>query len=376
MSLWNSEVATASGENTYAIYAALSVGLNSQTKKFTYPSLTAMVIPYSMRNGNYQAPSASEFRAPDGSTHVSNSGGRVECAFTESGRCGRIQDFADDTRVSLTLRLANSVGGWFKGRVVDPTIAVTPGGAGPTGSAWQKISMTGQPAHVPMFYARGPKSQATQDMIDFMGKYWIGGVNNGRSDGAGAFKILELFKSFTQDSAAGVASIWSMGSIPSGSNPCLSDTSKVLGVVSTNAMVYAPDAPQFSNGQLQYKVGGTHFLPDRQTLSEGTYDLIIDSKAARCLYGFTSAPISATVSVISSDGQTKVATTSFTESGNWIKLSARGFTFSDPTVSVKFSQMPQVLMKTTITCVSIKNKKKIVKVAAFAPKCPAGFKKK
>lgn len=376
VSLWSSEVANAAAGNEYAVYAALNIGFNIDTKKFTYPALTAMVIPYSMRSGNYQAPSATEFKASDGSTHVSNAGGRAECAFTETGVCGRIQDFGADTRVSLTLRLATSVGGWFKGRVVDPTIAVTPGGTSPTGLKWQKISMSGQPASVPMFYARGPKSQATPEMIDFMGKYWAGGVNNSKSDGGGAFKVLDLFKGFTQDSAAGVSSIWSMGSIASGNNPCLADTSRVLGIVSTNAMVYAPDAPQFIGGQLQYKVGGTHFLPDHQTLSEGTYDLIIDSKAARCLYGFTAAPVSASISVVSSDGQTKVATTSFKESGNWIKLSAKGFTFSDPTVKVVFSQAPQVTKKTTITCVFLKNKKKILKLTAYAPKCPAGYKKK
>lgn len=51
-----------------------------------------------------------------------------------------------------------------------------------------------------------------------------------------------------------------------------------------------------------------HFLPDGSTLATGTYDLVMRSEVARCLYGFSSAPVSASVSITGSD-QTSVATT-------------------------------------------------------------------
>jgi hypothetical protein len=122
----------------------------------------------------------------------------------------------------------------------------------------------------------------------------------------------------------------------------------------------------------------------------GSYNLIISGEVARCLYRFTDAPIQASVSVTSSDGQARVATTSLVERDGWLKLSANGFTFSNPTVKVKLSQekvdlaptptpsatpiaKPAAAKKTSITCVKGKTTKK---VTAVNPKCPTGYKKK
>ena len=375
VSIWNSEVLNAKGSSDYAVYAALNVRFDQTSMVFKYENLTTMVVPFTQVSGPYSEPRASEFLAPDGTQHVGSSGGVPDCVFTEPGACGRIQNFEADTTVSITLRLTTALGGWFKGRIVEPQISITPGSSKVL--PWQSITMSGRPASVPMVFARGQKSQATQEMIKFMGSYWIGGVNNLRSDSPGAFGALELFKPFTQDAAAGVLTVWSMGSIAGGSNPCLSDNSKVQGVVSTNAAIYEPNAPKFEGGQLLYKVAGPHYLPDKSTASEGTYDLLLDSKVARCLYGFSSAPISAAINVVSSDGTNKVAVTTFKESNGWVKLSARGFTFSNPTIAVKFTQdAPAAAKKTTITCVSFKNKKLTKKVTAVSPKCPVGFKQK
>ena len=99
------------------------------------------------------------------------------------------------------------------------------------------------------------------------------------------------------------------------------------------------------------------------------------SDTARCLYGFSKAPISATVSVTSASGENKVATTVVKETKDgWLKLAAYGFTFSSPTISVKLSQAKAPVAKSiTITCVKGKTLKK---VTGKSPKCPAGFKKK
>ena len=122
-------------------------------------------------------------------------------------------------------------------------------------------------------------------------------------------------------------------------------------------------------------------MPDGKSLVEGTYDLLIRSDAARCLYGFSNAPIQASISVTGEADQ-KVATTSMTEGNGWIKLSAYGFTFSDPTISVKLSQAKsqekvqanvQVKKSSTITC---KKGKITKKVTGESPKCPAGYKKR
>jgi hypothetical protein len=67
-------------------------------------------------------------------------------------------------------------------------------------------------------------------------------------------------------------------------------------------------------------------------------------------------------------------------------MSAAGFTFSEKTIQVKFTQAaeaaavkppaavaPIIKKKTTITCVKGNVSKK---VTAVSPKCPAGYKKK
>jgi hypothetical protein len=134
-----------------------------------------------------------------------------------------------------------------------------------------------------------------------------------------------------------------------------------------------PATPEFKNGLLTYKVAGLHYAPDGKTLNEGSYDLVMRSDVARCLYGFSKAPISATVSVVGEGGENKVATTVVSEKNGWLKLAAYGFTFSSPTISVKLSQASAPAKKTTITCAKGKLTKK---VTAVGPKCPAGYKKK
>jgi hypothetical protein len=106
------------------------------------------------------------------------------------------------------------------------------------------------------------------------------------------------------------------------------------------------------------------------------------SEVARCIYGFSSAPVSASVTVTSSDGGVqKVATTLLNERDGWLHLGAYGFGFSSPTLKVKLIQekvVPKASTtvtpkKSSITCVKGKTSKK---VTAVNPKCPTGYKKK
>jgi hypothetical protein len=138
-------------------------------------------------------------------------------------------------------------------------------------------------------------------------------------------------------------------------------------------------------------------MPDGKTPVSGTYNLVMRSETARCLYGFTNAPISATVSVAGDNGST-VATTVTGEKDGWLSMSASGFGFSEKTSQVKLTQevapVPVVaqpistptpvavvapiskpataVVKKTITCLKGKIKKV---VTGTAPKCPTGFKK-
>jgi hypothetical protein len=92
--------------------------------------------------------------------------------------------------------------------------------------------------------------------------------------------------------------------------------------------------------------------------------------------------------VVYADGEAKKATTLVSEKNNWLRLSAKGFTYSSPTVKVRLTQekaieapsptpsvsaKPAVAKKVTITCTKGKTSKK---VTAVNPVCPKGYKKK
>ena len=148
-------------------------------------------------------------------------------------------------------------------------------------------------------------------------------------------------------------------------------------------MGYDGTAPKFVDGFLNYRVTGFHFAADGVTPNLGTYDLLMRSDAARCLYGFSNAPVSATVSITGADGAINVATTVVSERDGWLKMKAAGFTFSEKNIKLKITQAAEVenkvatpvavVKKTTITCVKGKVTKK---VTAVKPACPSGFKKK
>jgi hypothetical protein len=134
-------------------------------------------------------------------------------------------------------------------------------------------------------------------------------------------------------------------------------------------MAYNGGAPQFKNGFLNYEVAGLHYQPDGTTKVQGSYDLVIRSEVARCLYGFSRAPLSATISVIG-EGDRSIATTVVNEKNGWLKLAAYGFTFSKKTIRAKITKAKP----TRISCVSVADESKVRKIRAVNPKCPKGFK--
>jgi hypothetical protein len=200
-----------------------------------------------------------------------------------------------------------------------------------------------------------------------------------------------LWLPIAKDKAAAMPTQWRLGTMTdNGSGPvreCLDKEKALAGVVTTNSTMYLDGPPTYKDGSLDYKVASTHYEADGTTVFKGTYELIMSSTVARCIYKFTSAPISATVSITSENGEANAATTVINEKNGWLKLGAYGFTFSSPTVRVKLTQAveptpaptpvatskPAAAKKATITCVKGKTSKK---VTAINPKCPTGYKKK
>jgi hypothetical protein len=105
VSLWQNSNTNVTGNNLFAVAVSLSMRGGNYTT-----SLSAQVVPYREDSGNYSTSSG----------HIAG------CVWTSSGYCGRVQDFSPETVVSLTIRVSNKLGGWFSGRLQDPSITVAP----------------------------------------------------------------------------------------------------------------------------------------------------------------------------------------------------------------------------------------------------------
>jgi len=290
-------------------------------------------------------------------------------------------------RVALTLRLPNTVTGWLNGRLKNASIQIDP-----VDQKLNRIKVEAEPVVVPEVSVSLTKEQfdARPDPSLFLrqGEIW-NSVNAGNPI---ALEWIKQLVGVMKDTASGEHTSWAFSTVGGRqSNDCFNDKTRLIGLVTTNAAVYSPGAPDFINDFLNYKVGGLHYRPDGKSLNVGTYDLLMRSDVARCLYRFTNAPLSASVSVVDDSGSEKrVETTFLNEKEGWLHLGAYGFSFSRPTLKVKLvgtrqgssansSQSPSQASKSkkksvsyTMTC---RKGKVIKKFITALPNCPAGWKK-
>lgn len=375
-SLWSQpDVPNQSGSGSYSVMVKLDLGQSSDGKAHI-SGFEAQVMPYRQIQGSFvphsclQAP----YAANGNIDNVSCGGIPSNCAWTETGACGEMVGFAPDSRVKLSLRLSNSIGGWFSGRIKDPTIDVKI-----LNSTQNAVVLDAMPVEIPMFKA-GTDTTRASDRIKAIfnncpeykayGKCWT--AMDSRS--LRSVEIVDAYREVVNDSASYVRSAWLIRAENAQSgNRCLDTRNRVLGIVATNAMIYQSGIPKFSSGSLEYWVAGMHYLPDGKSLALGSYDLVMRSDVARCLYGFSSAPVQASVA-ISGEGSTNIATTVTSEANGWLKLAAYGFTFSTKTIGIKL--VGKKVPAKSITCVKKSKPSETKKVSGINPKCPSGFVKR
>lgn len=374
ITLWeHSAPLSPSQTKNLGIYAKLAFSIVAG--KVTYNGLRVTAAPYTQESSaNARTMAASEFTLPTGRRAVQMVANAGKCFWGEAGLCGVYEDFGEDVRLAVSLRVPDDLTGWLSGRLKDPQISVKS-----AGNDYNMVSVEALPVSVPRFRADIPVTQIPEGLKRrYPAEYGsMGGATMSLVSDQDVFNNFSLAVPFTNDKAAGRNVTWSFSSFePGRGNSCLAQRDRLVGLVTTNAMIFPQRAPDFENNFLTYKVAGTHFDADGE-LFKGTYDLVLDSKVARCLYGFTNAPVSASVSVTYGDKETNVATTVVSEKDGWLKLAAYGFTFSSPTLKVAIKQSKTSSSvgstKKTITCVKGKTTRKIT---AVSPKCPAGFKRK
>lgn len=351
--------------------------------KFGADSFVAGIVPVKEISGSYGVLQANDAQHGNGAWGSSPDGSVIapdgsNCVVTDRTYCDVKAQFPADYRFGMTLKLGTKPTGWFSGRLGLPTITTTDSGNG------ESISIEASPLLVPSLDFTVPNAQipdAARKLV-FNGTQWgRGGTKSwqivGEQSDPNMMDMLTAFVPAFGNKSTGTDSIWSFKSMIGDSssdaiNRCTNGVSAFGGLVTSNALTYSDGAPTFDaqTGELKYKVASPHFREDG-SVAVGRYDLAVRSSVVRCLYHFTSAPIQATISIQSEDGQSQIATTVVNEKGGWLYLSANGYTFSNPVIAVKLTQNAPA--PKPISCVKGKTSKT---VSGAKPVCPAGYKKK
>ena len=386
--------------STFASYGVGKIaGSQLSAEKFSVGEFESGISPIKEVSGQYAASYAvdSSNKSSDGS----KSGGvgssssvdlmqRDNCVMLEAGKCLQRQDFPSNYRFGLTLRIGDKLSGWFHGRIYRPVISINSTTTG------QLVQVDALPVLVPSILKKIPTTEISPELRSYLtqdrqfsegGSYLTPG-----SSGKDAIDQAALWLPLIKDTASKSLQYWSFRTLNTWSEGedvrrCSTSSNEVSGIVTTNALAYSAGPPSYNKneGSLDYKVLAPHFTA-KGDLAIGTYDLLLKSEVARCIYGFSKAPISGSISIVNESGQSNLATTIVNEKNGWLYMSANGFTYSSPTVKIKLEQAAEpsptptpsasskpVVKKITITCIKGKTSKK---VTAVKPTCPTGYKKK
>ena len=412
-STWTLKGTNPSGSEDYVLIA----GVEGQMKmpktrsklsdeNLFWGNIFANLQPVRVVDGSYDDPKMTLI--PRGKTGVGTGGGLSThrgCFMNDTTQCALRSTFPLDVTYSIKFKFDVRVASWLRGRLTDPIIETEN-----SGQSQSTMTITAKAATVPEV-AGYIKWSETPDWMKKKYPAGYGGTGNSTNafttqdldtrilrvnGGSSGPRSLAEFKDwipFLLDKPMAMKTYWNVQSVYGDTkmNQCAKE--KFAGYVTSNATVYSSGAPMWNESEqsLDYTVGAPHY-DTKGNLMKGQYLLGIKSEVARCLYGFSNAPISAKIEIASEDGNPNVATTVVRENKETglLTLAANGFHYSTPKVKVTFVQeaVPTATPSATptpqasapaapagkkITCV----KGKIVKtIKGLNPKCPAGYKKR
>lgn len=410
---WTIKGSNPGGSEEYVLIAGVTGGINVPSMSTQLPGTSpnqnvfrgnvfAYLQPVTISNGKYDDPAMRLIGRGTGGTGI---GGGVSdhlgCMINDTNQCALRASFPLNVTYSLTMKFATNISPWLRGRLVEPSInVVTAPNEGTT------LSISAKPMSAPLVAgyinwatapdwlksqypagtggtASSPDAFTTTNLDTRILRVSVG------SSGDLALKSFKEWIPFLKDKPLAMKTYWNLQTIEGQQSPkmqsCAMDS--FAGIVTSNSTVYSAGAPAWNEERqtLDYTVGAPHYDTQGNVLV-GQYVLSMKSDVARCLYGFSSAPISAKVEIASEDGNPNIATTVIKEDKvtGFLTLVASGFHYSTSQVSVQLTQSSvttpepsptpkKVTAKTiTIKCVKGKTTKKIT---GKAPKCPAGYKK-
>ena len=414
------EAKHAGGDN-YLVKTTLTSDRSKGQKVFPAPSLGASISAVKIIEGDFfdlatetnTAKYDSIGRVQVGTTQTKNIDPFASklCLASSLTQCAIPYTMPKDITFGFSLRLSTSLSGWLHGRMRSAIIDYKQDGT------TTNLSVKGTPITVPLVDVWAKSSDLSDAHVAaYLNQQWSGearhypptpqnmGLPIAESEktrsgmqsisfkhvntnfSSTAMSNFLLWLPLAKDKASAMPTEWRIGTMSEKGEgkvgECLTKAKGLAGLVTTNSTMYIDGPPTFQSGFLDYKVASTHFEADGTTVFKGTYELIMSSSVARCIYGFTSAPVSATVSITSENGEPSTATTQVNEKNGWLTLAAYNFTFSNPTVRVSLTQAKEsvaapvkasTIKKATLLCIKGKTIKKVV---AITPKCPAGYRKK
>lgn len=385
VSLWSAEgVADANQDSFLAVDVVMSGYRNEASGEVEIWSFHASVLPLVANrkaNPSPHAPTLLEGTYPDGRRTVSHTGGGgswldTQCRYFDRAHCLQVARFPAGVSFTMDLRLTNNIAGWLHGRLDEPSVVIRE-----VNQNTNAVSISGRPVTLPMAVQDVKDSDMSEDLgspqwwKDLVGRpqLWTWNLF---ADGEFRLTWFQRVLPYFKDRSDFEVDWWAVRGVFRHEARCMTSKSELLGLVTTNAMMYSGLPPSFESGRLTYRVAGLHERPDGST-TRGTYDLIMRKSVAQCLYGLADSPLSAEVSVISEDGTEQVATTSVAERDGWIIARATNFTFSSPRIEVTFNSPEPI----SIVCVKkskkIKGPKRITITSTdgVAPRCPKGYRK-
>lgn len=358
------------GGDLYLIKNDYYATRNSPQSKFKLDLITSGIYPITVEQGNFEPggpnlnPRAylGQIVGSKRNTTPPYLNGYItdpRCLMATKTVCLVPQPFPENLSFGITVRANQGFTSWLYGRLANPSVSVT---AAKVDQNAMLINIDAEPVRVPLVYGWVKNSNLPAPLLQKYKKDRSGGLYIGQDRGAPLDSISILkghsnnyddsgvdemlaWMPLLSDKAAAMPSQWSFQTLVLGSNTasklskCTSTAKTLSGLIFTNASVFSSGAPSLDSksGSLDFKVAAPH-LKSNGDLMAGTYDLVLNSTVARCIYGFTKAPIGATVSVISNDGQNQIATTIVSEKDGFFRIGAYGFGFSSPTIKVKITQ--------------------------------------
>lgn len=287
-------------------------------------------------------------------------GFQSKCYVEFLGKCAELANKPGQA-LSIQTRISDLPATWFTGRMSEASVDISKNKAGN-----RILTVSGKSVEVPEMQVEIPKVELAKNN-PFVARGPVG--DNYSQTATDALLFFSYLDEKYVKQATGSNVFWSLNAtLGAQAGPCFTKYPGVGGVVTTNAMVYNLGTPVVSNGELIYLIGSPH-LNVLGAENRGTYDLVMRSDIARCLYELNPAPLRAEISVVSDNGQKQIATTTFGEKNGWLHAGAYNFTFSTPKIKVKLTQATK---KITINCVKGKVKKSVNGVKAV---CPTGYKK-